>query len=1111
MTPTLDDLINDDRLARLFSTNARACALQLWIMQIKSGQSIENRVIYGRLLPYSHASNRWSASDDEAFEAFEDYQVQVRRLNLYVNSAQCAALLRGVSAGRSVTEISEDMKLGLSDSLKKRFGSTALTADNLVYRPIAYLLNRDGHNRHSPSSPHAAAGAFSASITQINKGALFRVGQDYAVEVTASMVKQLNADTGLDFGDVDAARFGDLELLVFPALDDFERSLLSVSWTRSPTALTAQFNPMQLPHFNSLQLRLSLVNSTQIVYSTLATAERDAEGLFSCSFELSEQLDAITDSTELEIFGSRSEHARAWVLCCRWRLSYIREIHLQSHVVTDRVSPAKFDWLEKTTRPSASARVKAALSSNHGNPLDFSSRIGGREQDPWVSANRELASLFARIHPPKSEGHFFLRRDQGDGDGRLQFVEWFKALLAKHPQHQVIIFDPYFEDAGLDLILLYAAPGSDYMVFRSLPKRSLTDAEATLDEADDPTPSGINNLLANCEQNRDRLRHIKLRIYGLKDGRLHDRYILVTGADGLPVAGYNLSNSLQAVAEKHPLLVTPIPADVLLKVEQYKLRLIQEAQSQQPEGTTENFSMRLVFDSTALSPTTPQRYQPLRLLDHSQAGDILSTWANKPSLSGLSGDTLKAQMTSLGLLRDDSLSLPDMQGLSNCLAQQAGDFSDFTASWEMLGEVLANTPAGDLRLPEIQSNRGFLEFLARFLEESFRRVPGQPGQSLTVMEPRFFREPVEVLLASPSRPHQFSHAIKYTALTWPEYFAIKLLWWYAPETLVAIAEEQAAGLPSEPESPDVMRLSLLSQMVSEVSLAVQFDISGVQREYLLHSGNGLLQWMGLIAMEMQLEQPQGLATVLQWVGACNSLDKVRTLGWMAHRAARNPDQLEICKGLIAALHAAVPTTLSTEDLRHVVDSMRGHMRELAWTEPCLFQDVVFPLLRNGRANCDDACEIWMEDLTGLLVKDPPLLFNQAREGQMTNITAFLFSHSSPEGRQASTHSLRNILKRQRQIVQHPLASTSDWTRWDNALTVSMWILIFTRWVRYYLHDHGVTDQELENLSQDAHTLAMVRPMEEWRSHTAGKRGELAAFLDQVEALLVSSGAFRTQI
>lgn len=101
--------------------------------------------------------------------------------------------------------------------------------------------------------------------------------------------------------------------------------------------------------------------------------------------------------------------------------------------------------------------------------------------------------------------------------------------------------------------------------------------------------------------------------------------------------------------------------------------------------------------------------------------------------------------------------------------------------------------------------------------------------------------------------------------------------------------------------------------------------------------------------------------------------------------------------------------------------------------------------------------------------------------------------------------MRGILKLQQRIVQQPLASTSDWTRWDCALTVSLWILAFGRWSEFYLRQRDVTDRELERLSRDAQELAMIRPIGVWRSEGIGKRGELVAFLDQVEELLAASG------
>ena len=945
MAPVLDDLLNDGRLTRLFSKNARYCALQLWILQIKSKESFENRIVYGRLLPYSHSDDCWYASDDDDFKPFDHFQAQIVRLNLYVNSKHCAELLRHLCAGDAVAAITEALNLALSPKLKARLGNAALGKDELAYRPVAYLLNRDAHERLSRSSPHHGAGALSASITQSRKDALFRVDQYYDAALTASVVERLNDDTGMDFGGVDSARFGDLELLVFPALDDWERSLLSVSWVEAPCALVARFDPTQVPYFIGFQFRLSVVNDTQIVYAAVRTAERDAKGVFECRFDLGEQLRAMTDSTELEIYGFNGEHFREGTLCCRWRMEHVREIHLQGHVVDRGSNSVKFDWLAKATRPSMSVRVDAALTINRGN-LGFANQVGGREADPWVPANRDLASLFARLHPVKSEGQFYLRWNQGDGEGRLQFVEWFRALFVKYRQHQVTIFDPYFETAGLGLVLICAAHDADYVVFRSLPQVPSTKDVAVQGDSNHLPPSGVDNLVANCERNREPLRRIKLRIYGLKEGRLHDRYILVMGSDRLPVAGFHLSNSFQAAAQNYPLLVTPIPADILLKVEQYKLALVQEADGAQSGNESETASLQLLFDSVA-APRTVRHHEPLRFLEKPLAGHVLSVWLGQPSLEGF-GDPLKTRMTALGLLKDDSLVLPETAGLLNCLNHQASDFADFRETWEVLGELLAHSSAGDCRFDELESEVGFLQFLSRFLKASFNRAYDEADKELTITHARFFREPVETLLYSSYHLEHLFHPTKYTALTWPEYFAIRLLWWYSPDTLLAIAEAEIASLPMELQGLDAVRLSLLSQIVSEISLSIQFDISGVQRDRLIRSSNGLLQWLGLNAIERQLEKPEGLATVLQLIATFTYPKYVRTLGWMVHHVAEDPKKVNIYTGLVAALHEALPATILAEDLVQLVDSMRGHMRRLTSAEPWLFRDVVFPLLRDGR-------------------------------------------------------------------------------------------------------------------------------------------------------------------
>lgn len=1102
MTPKLDDLLNDNRLSRLFSNNDQHCALQLWVLQIKSAEEIDNRIIYGRLLPYSYSSYSWSASDSNKYRAFEQVQARVIRLNLFIKSTDCAELLRQLSLGESITQVSDNLQLEIDASLKLQVGDTALFTNSLVYRPVAYLLNRDAHDKNAFSSPHGAAGAFSASISQANKIDLFNLGQGYDATLIDAIIEQLNVDTGLDFSSNDTARFGDLELLIFPALDDHERCLLRVNWTEEPRALIARFNSTQVPYFRAFQFSLRIENDGHIVHSSIVKAVSDHEGMFECRFELSEQLRARTDSTELEVFGLLDDNSIEGTLCCRWRVGYVREVSFQGHVIDESSNPVKFDWLEKTTRPSASDRVQAALTMNRDN-RGFSNRIGGREADPWVPANRELVSLFTQLRPPKSEGQFFLRWGscgEDHGEGRLQLVEWFKKLLAKYQQHQVVIFDPYFDTAGLALILLSAVPNTNYIVFTSLPK---FEKKSVLPNSDEPEEDRVSNLVTNCANYIQQRQGIKLRIYGLRHGRLHDRYILITGSDGLPVAGFNLSNSLQQAAENHPLLVTPIPADVLFKVERYKSELVQKAELSQRKNRVDNPLIQQLFDSEELW-SVPKCYERSLFLEKAQSGNVLSRWTNEPSLQGLSGSSLKEQIVQLDLLKDNSLVLPQSPGFSHCLPRRVDEVEDFTADWEVLGEILARTLSIETYFHGVESETIFLNFLESFLNKSFKRLYEGAEKELAVMDRSLFNTTIETFLYSSYRLENFCHHTKYTALTWSEYYAIKILWWYAPDKLLQIAEHQMTVISRDALDSDVMRLSLLSQIIGQISMAMHFNPTEEQRSLLISSQNALLHWLGLNSVEQLLAEPNDLAKVMGLLAKLSEPQRLRTLGWMINRAKKDPEKNDVYEALIVALHDALPAKISADELNNMVDSMRGHMKTLTWDEPWLFKDVVLPLLQDGRADTDDACEIWIKELRGLMdpkIRSQSRLFEPKQEGETTNIGALLFSCSSSEKQQSIVKSIVSLLASQRRTLQQPLASTVNWADWDDALVVCMWALTFTRWCQYYLSEGGKSNQELDKLSNDAYTLVMLKPMSEWQSHEVGSKKALMDVFQQADELM----------
>ena len=74
---------------------------------------------------------------------------------------------------------------------------------------------------------------------------------------------------------------------------------------------------------------------------------------------------------------------------------------------------------------------------------------------------------------------------------------------------------------------------------------------------------------------------LKLTVYDYRNktssnkNLLHDRYIIVYSLKSEP-KGFHLSNSIQNAAQNYPLLITPIPLDVLRSIEKYSVDLIED-------------------------------------------------------------------------------------------------------------------------------------------------------------------------------------------------------------------------------------------------------------------------------------------------------------------------------------------------------------------------------------------------------------------------------------------------------------------------------------------------------------------------------------------------------
>ena len=433
---------------------------------------------------------------------------------------------------------------------------------------------------------------------------------------------------------------------------------------------------------------------------------------------------------------------------------------------------------------------------------------------------------------------------------------------------------------------------------------------------------------------------------------------------------------------------------------------------------------------------------------------------------------------------------------------QASDFGNFRAKWDVIGEILANAPAGYmLHTSELSADTAFLKFLAHFLSDAFGRVHAEEVDApIAVVASFHFQESIEVLLTASYKPHHFFHAVKYAALTWPECFAVKILWTHDPDALLTITEAQAATVPTESRQTDAVKLSLLSQIVSEIALGVEFGLHDVQRDRLISSTNGLLKWMGLNALESQLKRPDGVRDVVRYASSFSPREKIQTLGWMTNHFASQPANASIFRGLVDSLNEILPREIAGQDLNFLVDSLRGHMRRLSWCEPWLFQDVISPLMAAKRVAADDLCNIWIKEFVAYLeetLKNQVGIFKRNAEGRMTEVAAYLFGLSGLEQQQRAIKSLRKIVNRVRRDVQQPLASTLNWRKWNISLVVAMWILAFTKWASHFTTTPSGIEVELEYLSNEARSLALLRPSTEWKSNQGVDPAGLARFIEEI--------------
>jgi hypothetical protein len=1060
MPTSIENIINDEKLHVLFKSIDTHCAVQLWLLQIEKKGNIETQLLYGRILPYSFSNDQWSAPNEDNFKQFNGYKAQVIRINLYCGTCKLGDLVSALSFGKNILHINNDLNFSMTKALQQRFGEFCFTG-KLGYRPVSYLPMRDHFDHHGLKSPHSSAGAFSGAIIPFDKNLLFFNHCKTDKTLLSYAIDSINSDTGMSFDKDDIGRLGDLEFLVFPTLDNHERNLLKVDWKEKGKMLNVLLEQGKHNQYDIFYIKTNFTNDHQIVHSILKTVQVSDDCVFA-DVEVPDYLNEMIDGLHVEIHAQKNDDITA-TLYCQYGVGLVREMNISVNLVSPVSGAVKSDWMTKVTKlPANHDRIIKVQAINQGS-ASSSSVVGGRQADPWVSINRNNKTLLKKLQPAPSEGRFFERYKDGDGLGRLEFVEWLKNLLNSHQKHQIIVFDPYFEDVGISLLIPNASHDSNFIIF--------TTTESQTEQ------QRLNNIISCCEQLSLWVKRIQLRVFGLANGAFHDRYILISEKNGESLKGYHLSNSIQKANENYPLLITPIPPDVLVKVNDYALDVLRR------ESHTQFFDSKNMDDKQS----TRHRFESLSFLNENEAGTVLGALTGVQELNGLSSEALKTKLKQFGFLQGESLNGEKFAEFKNILSVLSQiDGTTFDKYWNVTGHILANTPSGNLI--GFSCENSDITILCKLLLIYINsKASGETVEAYDAHDAFGYCQQLHASInqvLNYGNPAHFHHGIKFKALSWADYYAIKILWRCNPYSLLDFLED-AMKLISSEGNYDRNKLkiySILAQIINEIALNVEFGLTEVKITLLINRNNDFLKWFGYSALETAIVKNNRL---LSKITDMPKPERIMLLGWMINRTSEKDTELNpLFEKLVSEYLSSFPSVLVSDDITVCIDSLRGHMRNLGWCEPWLFNQIVAPLIDSGRVNFDDLAMIWINELNSLfenILSGHSAIFKVNNEGRTTDIAAYLISRSGFKCQELTLTLLNKILKDISRDIQKPLASACNWERWDSSLKIAFWVFGLTKWVHYHLPLPNLIEPKLMDVLNYADKLRSYRLGSEWKA------------------------------
>lgn len=1005
----IQKILNDKRMNKLFYGNEAVC-FQAWVLELEEAHGKSYQWLYGRILSSDYQNNQWSSdlSKHNKYISIEDIKVRVISLQLLTSSEKLAIFIKGLLQGSSFLDTSDEIKTTIDKKLESVFSLLKLASPCSI-RPVMHLPPRDNYVWATTKvSPSSEVSYNSAAISLLNKTSFWNKLDISISKKILTIVNEKLINENIDIAGIDSWRLGDLEFLYSPSMNKQEKRKYY----------------LELKNRNTLNIYEKLSNNPLLAIlktfsgdSLLSTSIKEftiSEYPYSLDFEIDNYSNEIFNSYTLEIF---EKDVFGSTLLIQEGHPLVRSINFQSNAILNISNPENDPWLEKGLPKSSLHKAKNFTSIERLNYHRSEFSVNNTHKDPWFDANSEIENYLETIFPDLSNSHFFPKLSF-NGESRLELVDWLRKVLKKYPNAQVAWFDPFMENVGINLLNRLGFSSGNYIVFTS-----------KTEEGQDR----IKHLVKQCENWAKTIGSVRLRVLGLE--KLHDRMILIRDNDGIPLAGYHLSNSIQRANENNPLLVTEIPLDVLYPIFSYVDELIQ---------SQEGSNKIAIFDSTTYQSKIRSERKLFDIKSPYQfpkLGWILAKWWKQPELENLSGDVLKKHLLEIGLeFKDYREKYTDIPAI---FFNDPFSDSDFIEEWNAFGTLLAHLPAdkyyyeiGDGNISPTLINK-----LIVYLNPTRENALEQRNRN-TVLDLNVYLAMTFERLICNERPEQVFQ-YEPNEISYADYFAIKVLWRFSSGILIKWLEEQLMEF-----NPKNHRQRAL---ITDALRYICMDFDCLDKWIaLFNSSHYLLQWIGIIKISVLLFDGKiNENKVCQIIFEHPTIDKPKIFLWFIKESVFRQNKFHTLF-LSNFIENLGKHPINRERLEEFLNILRGRLGKL-YHQYCWILDCVLePMVQNKLISYYQIMDIWLQDLENdwdKAIKDGNnhVYFREMTEGKFSDEIVYLFLRLSEIEQKSVLSRFKKIINIVARVIRRPLSRSINYSLYVNAFKVNLWILaIFNR-------------------------------------------------------------------